>query len=319
MTIKITIGVCSYKNPQGLAKLIRSLVMQKFDTSRYQVQLLVIDNDCTGANRDLIESMRAAVPFPIEFIEESRKGVCFARNAAIRAAIESACEAFIFVDDDEYAPETWLAAMLGTLETTQTDLVMGPVHGVIAPEVKHWLVNSRVFDKYVYNKKTGDDIDIAYTCNTLLTRKLLQALGPTFHPEFNLTGGEDSFYFTRARIMGYRFTWCLEAVIHEDIPAERVSLRWIGKRNFRAGTTRARSRFMLGDSSLKTVFQIIANGFSYIAHGLLNGIQGILLRDSSIGVKFFTRIAFGCGHLLGLFGFTVKEYDKDYRSHGAAN
>lgn len=83
---------------------------------------------------------------------------------------------------------------------------------------------------------SGHRLHTAPTNNTLLLRDTwLRAGAPLFDSSFSALGGEDSDFFRGIRKSGAAVLFCAEAVVYEDVPAERLSLRWVRRRAIRTG------------------------------------------------------------------------------------
>jgi succinoglycan biosynthesis protein ExoM len=56
-----------------------------------------------------------------------------------------------------------------------------------------------------------------------------------FPSEFRYTGGEDVVFFRRLHSAGIRMAWSDDAVVFEEISAERASIGWLRRRWYRLG------------------------------------------------------------------------------------
>ena len=50
-----------------------------------------------------------------------------------------------------------------------------------------------------------------------------------------MSGGEDADFFFRLHLAGRRLVWCDEAVVTEQVPSSRLTLKWLRQRGFRSG------------------------------------------------------------------------------------
>jgi GT2 family glycosyltransferase len=116
----ITVVVCTRERPDALARCLDSLLLQQYPTYR----ILVVDNaPVTDATAEVVHA--AARRGPIEYLLESKAGLSFARNSAVRAA---AGQILAWIDDDEVADPNWLAEVARALdEHPDADVVSGVI------------------------------------------------------------------------------------------------------------------------------------------------------------------------------------------------
>lgn len=304
---KIAIGVITCERPQGLRRLLASLSRQKVgEADAGEWLVIVVDNDLTGANKEVVAEAMAQHGLPVLFVEEPQRGIPFARNACVRAALANDYAALIFVDDDEEAPEGWLAAMLGMWRESAADCVTGPVEAILPDKAPCWAVKSGAFNKQ-YPYPRGQAVRQAFTNNTLVSRAVLETMGPEgFDLSFRYSGSSDIHYFMRVHKEGFKILWCPEAVIYEHVPPSRLRYAWIIRRGFRAGAGDAISRMKI-DRSLRTVAYVLGLAAARCAIG---GAQVMLCpftrwRGLITGTR---RFASGIGTLMGLCGVNYQEY-----------
>jgi GT2 family glycosyltransferase len=109
--IDLSIIVSTYNRRQTLARAIDSLLDQRVPASlRYEI--IVVDNNCTDATRELIANYVRSFPARVRYAFESRPGVSNGRNAGVRAA-RGAIVAF--TDDDNVVSKTWVATIAALL------------------------------------------------------------------------------------------------------------------------------------------------------------------------------------------------------------
>jgi hypothetical protein len=74
------------------------------------------------------------------------------------------------------------------------------------------------------------------TGNCLITRRVFEGLAnASFDPAFNFLGGGDTEFFTRCRKAGFKFHWCHEASINEQVTPNRLTLGWVLRRSIATG------------------------------------------------------------------------------------
>ena len=172
-----------------------------------------------------------------------------ARNAALRAAAD--LEVLVFIDDDETPEPEWLSVMLGAHARLggAADHGTGPAHarararalgqsgaGDGPPPLPHrhrrWRRPARA------------------TCSS--TSRTSVATGITFDDELGIAGGSDHLFTKQLRRTGGAIYWCDEAVVHELVPADRLTGRWTLRRGYRSGSATVRVDLMLADTIRRT-------------------------------------------------------------------
>jgi hypothetical protein len=74
------------------------------------------------------------------------------------------------------------------------------------------------------------------TGNCLITRRVFEGLAnASFDAAFNFLGGGDTEFFTRCRKAGFKFYWCHEASINEQVTPNRLTLGWVLRRSIATG------------------------------------------------------------------------------------
>jgi hypothetical protein len=137
--------------------------------------------------------------------------------------------------DDEWPEKQWLQELLRIQRATGADVVGGPVVPHFARLGTCW-TNFRSY--YGSDQKLPDGArGVIYGAGNVLVRpSCFEALMPEpFDPVFALTGGEDLTFFQRLARKGFPMYWSAQAVVHEDVPPGRMTMRWLKDRQRRRG------------------------------------------------------------------------------------
>lgn len=268
------------------------------------MRIVVVDNDSAESSAEVVKAAR--VPYPIEWAVEAEPGIPFARERSVQLAWDD--DALIFVDDDEIAPPGWLDTLLTAWRTSGADVVTGPVRGLLPPDAPEWARHSDVYDS-TGKHRTGDELDKAYTNNTLVAQRVYHTVSPGFHPAFRFTGSSDLHFFLQVHQAGFRIVWCEEAVIEEEVPLSRTSVRWLIRRAFRSGS---------GDTISRRLIRPGAGSFLYAAllaaarvgSGIGYLLGGIVLARKRYLLKGVRRVFSGVGSFAGLVGVNYDEYKR---------
>src|SRR5690348_16916466 len=220
----ITVCICTYKRPQMLSGLLKTL--ERLETEgRFTYSVLVIDNDPNMSARPVADEFRRISAVPIDYHMETSKGIPVARN---RAVTEAKGTFIAFVDDDEFTTPDWLVRLYTTARDLGVAGVLGPVrpHFPVAPP--DWIVKAGIFNRPSFKTGTKLDWPDTRTGNVLLNREIFSDPRNLFNPKIG--HGEDKDFFRRMIGQGYSFVWCEEAAVYETEPAERLKRAYFLKR-----------------------------------------------------------------------------------------
>jgi GT2 family glycosyltransferase len=123
----ITVVVCTHERPDGLEACLRSLLVQVYP--RFSV--LVVDNaPVTDRSKAVVDRFASSA---ISYVIEERKGLSWARMAALEAAGGGI---LAWIDDDETADPHWLAELARAFHEHPE---AGAVSGIVVPgELETW-------------------------------------------------------------------------------------------------------------------------------------------------------------------------------------
>lgn len=215
--------------PASLAVALRSILSQ---VGAPAFEVVVVDNDVAPSARATVEALAPETPLAIRYVHEARSGVAHARNSGVNAA---RAPRIVFLDDDEEAPQGWLAEIARVADETGADVVFGPVRGRAPDTVgRHRAYLERFFSRL--GPETSGLIANYYGCgNSLIRRAALPDPHQPFDPVRNLIGGEDDLLFGRMQAAGARFAWAADAWVHEDPVPARLNLNYALRRAFAYG------------------------------------------------------------------------------------
>lgn len=226
----IDVCVCTFRR-RSLATTLASIAAQR--DVRFAVRVIVADNDDRPSAVPIVEAARSR-GLDVLYVHAPARNISVARNACLAAATG---ELLAFIDDDEVAQDTWLAGLVAALDTAPgTAAAFGPVRAIYPDGAPGW---ARTADLHSTRAvRTAAGIDTGYTSNAVVRRAALGGL--TFDVSLGRSGGEDTDFFTRLHRLGRRFTDAPEAIVTEEVTADRLTTRWLATRAFRSGQTHAR-------------------------------------------------------------------------------
>jgi succinoglycan biosynthesis protein ExoM len=169
-----------------------------------------------------------------------------------------------------------------------TDIVVGPVRPAFPPGIAVPAYARRIYERDA-RSATGQAIEWSGIGNSLLRRDRCFAAAVPFDPQFGLSGGEDTIFLARLRERGRRLVWCAEAVVTEDIPADKLTPSYLLRRAFRSGQTTAFLPSALARPRWGAVLrwmlvgaaQMCVYGVGSIAQISIGGLHPVTLRNSS--------------------------------------
>lgn len=301
---KVVICVISYRRPNGLARLLTALDRQIFERSPTpELTLLVVDNDPEGSAAPVCEVARATLTIPVEYRLESRRGIPYARNAAVEHVGASA-DLIAFVDDDEVPEPSWLDALITAQADYQADVVTGPVIAEFEDPPPAWVVKGGFFNRE--RRPTGSQVTVARTGNVLIRTSVFGAMHPAFDERLALTGGSDTHFFLRVWRAGFKLIWADDAIIREWVVGSRITVPYVLRRSYRIGNTRGicerdfgRARGQQSVGALRAAWWI-AKGVSSLPVAAFRGTHAVLLSARGICI--------GAGYFAGRIGVRFEEY-----------
>lgn len=290
----IAVCVATLKRTEGLRRLLEAL---KAQTVSERTIVVVVDNDVQGSAEPVCADFPGVV-----YAHQPVRGIPQARNTALRIAKEQGADWVAFVDDDEQPDPAWLAALRAAADRFRAEVVQGRVVPRFESDPPAWILKESLFERI--QAETGDLLPFAATNATLASMKVFDAVGG-FEEAWALIGGTDTLLFARASRAGFRTVWCDEAVVFEDVGADRANLRWLCRRALRIGITQSLvKRALFGAEGLHKGQAVL--GLKVALGGFwrcLPGTKSPCSRPMALRMGFL-----GLGLTLGAMGVEYAEY-----------
>lgn len=317
--LRLAICACTYRRPEGLSAMLDGIARQTFSTMPAPILHVVIaDNECSDETREICVAFEQRSGVPVTYVGEPRRGISFARNACLDN-VPDGFDFFASIDDDEIADPDWLERLLEAQAATGADVVQGPVIPSFPPGTPDWLVKGEFFGRprrgwmgAPLHREEYQELDYAGAGNALVRVSAVSRLGLRFDPDLALIGGEDSQFFRTMVAEGCRIVYAPRARVHETVPAERATVWYRLKLEFRIGYTRAAQgarrkkrkpmrwlRARWHDSGPEK----IASGLGLL---IRNGLAGRL--DKDMALVGGMRIAYGLGQFAHAVGIDYAPY-----------
>ena len=229
---RVALCICTHARPAGLRKALEHVAKLRFAGA---LRVIVVDNHPAQAGMEVCASVRG-YPHSLVWLHEPEPGISAARNAAVRAALTEPVDFIAMIDDDGWPEPHWLNALLACQAQRDAAIVCGPIEPAFEMPPPFWAAGGEHF-RYGTNPKTS---------NVLFRARLFHERDyPWFDPGFNRSGGEDTHFVRQARHAGAVFAGCSGARVHETVPRERLTLRYVAARAFRNGSVNVRSERLL--------------------------------------------------------------------------
>jgi len=287
---EISVCVCTYRRPDLLRRLLQSLARQ--DTGGlFTFSLVVVDNDVSRSAEPVVRECAAESNVSLTYVVEPQQNIALARNRAIANAHGNYVA---FIDDDEFAPTSWLLTLFCAAVEYRVDGVLGPVKPHFDEQPPDWVIKGRFHDRQTYPTGLVIDRGKGRTGNVLLKRHLFEGEPAPFRPEFR--SGEDQDFFGRMIEKGHVFIWCHEAMVSEVVPPIRWRRSFMLRRALLCGAT----------SLLHPTFgarDVAKSAIAVPAYGIRLPFALLMGHD-----KFMTLLVRLCDHagrLLAVFGVHV--------------
>jgi hypothetical protein len=233
--IDISVVILTQRRPEGLELAVRS-VLRQTAAGQVAVELVIVDNDQLPSARSLVARLAAEAPFPVIFVHEPRAGVAHARNTALMRA---RARFVAFLDDDEEAPDDWLAELLAAQARFDADVVFGRVRGIIPDQV----TRHRAYLTAFFSREGPAEAQLIaepFGCGNSLLRVAALPSPTPFSTARNEIGGEDNLLFQTMKAAGARFVWSPDASVWEDPVPGRLTLAYALRRAFAYGQAPSR-------------------------------------------------------------------------------
>lgn len=296
MASLISVCIATHRRPEGLDRLLTSMAAQ---SGAPPFDVIVVDNDKTGSGERVAARHRGRLA--LSYLVEPVRGLARVRNRAVA----SAGTPFIaFIDDDEWAPPEWLAAMYGVANDFGADAVIGGVEQVFDEGVPDYIRSCGLFDNP--QRRNGAVVPwyLTRTSNALIRRESLPDVFAPFSTDFDLLGGEDLELFRRMIDDGARFV-AAEVNVFESRPFARANLRWVLRRAMRNGGTFGAVEW--GQSDRRTSARRLGKaGVEAMRHAAR--VVGLWNKDRLSSGRHIVRTCEEVGKILHLAGIRIEEY-----------
>ncbi len=245
MPITVTVAIPTHNRAATLRATLDSIAALQWPAGAVvDAECLVIDNRSTDATAAVVASFEHAAPLRVRRVFEERLGSSFARN---RAVAESRADVILFIDDDAIADPRWALEMLAEMDRRGLDAACGMVLPRWSVAPPRWLGPSLWVKLAVHDRRAIESAPAAsaetlanyFSANVGFRRAALERYG-TFREDLGVVGGdpisgEDTELFARIIAGGGKMGFAPLAIVHHQIPAERMTRAYLRRKSFAFG------------------------------------------------------------------------------------
>jgi len=230
--VKITVILCTYNRSRSLAKTLQSLAASTVPDS-VTWEILVVDNNSNDQTREVVEEFSHRYPGRFRYLFEPRQGKSYALNAGTR---EAQGDVLAFTDDDVTVEPAWLQNLTAALDGGEWAGAAGRTLPPSSVSPPHWLAlegpysMASILALFDRGPEARELTEAPFGANMALRRAMFEKhggfrtdLGPTAGSEIR---GEDTEYCQRLMKAGERLRYEPLAVVHHEIPDNRLKKKY---------------------------------------------------------------------------------------------
>ena len=228
-------------------------------------EVIVVDDGTRDGTEDVAARHGARLLRP-----ESGHGPNAARNTGIRAA---RAELVALVDDDVYAPPSWLAAMIeGATRHPEADALGGPIRARLEGPAPRGCGRE---DPPITSLDLGPadrEVELVWSANMALRRAAFERVGPL--DERFSTGGDEEEWLHRLRDSGGRVVYVAAAALDHRRAGDDARLRSLMRSAYRRGRNmRAYDRMRDRAPAIRRELRVLAGcGWHTMSHACPQGL-----------------------------------------------
>lgn len=304
----VTVAVLTFLRPQHIGRIARACLLQLDDLPELgcQGRLLVVDNDPQASASAAV----AELDDPrVTYVVEPTPGIAAGRDRALRESMRS--DLLCFIDDDQRPAPNWLAQLVSTWQREAAAAVTGSISLNFAAALDPWIEAGGFFDRR--RSPTGTTVPAASSAHLLLDLHKVRAWKLGFPADLGPFGGEDTL-LTRQLARRDRVIFCAESEVVEQVPADRISRRWVLARAFSHGNTSGLIDVAMSRRGTTARARTAAGGLVRVIGGSGQALVGAFVRSDRWQARGLRATCRGAGMTLAGVGVAYREYGHSGRS-----
>lgn len=244
----VAVCICTYRRPDVLRRLLVRLVDDVADLgNRARVGVVVVDDDPERSAASVVAEFEDRFELRLHGRTSGSGDISKARNLAIDTG-RSIGEWLAIVDDDCMPDVGWLRNLLAVQAATGADCVSGACIDEAPPGAPDWLTREP-FLEMPLDLPDGAPIEMGHLKNTMVRASLTGPGKVRFRDELGVSSGEDAVFFFDLHDLDVTHVFASKALVREQVPLERSTLRYQLRRAFWYGNTQAVTTQYAGTSS----------------------------------------------------------------------
>ncbi len=245
--IRVVVAMLTYRRPDLLDESLAALANLTMPESA-DVSFLIVDNDPDASARALVEERAARFPVALDYVVEPEPGIPAARNRALDEAITRGANLLCFTDDDVQPRVDWLDSLVRCARSTGAAMTFGAVRFMPwSDTTSRWQraiaagigARATVLERYAARYAARGQVVVGATSNCAIDADWAASYGIRFDTAMRESGGSDTAFREAVRRSGGTLVWSADAIVDEQLPAERLSLRYQFRRAVAHGATTA--------------------------------------------------------------------------------
>ena len=297
----VAVCICTYRRTDALRRLLERLVDDAEQVGdRARVGVVVIDDDPDRSATATVEAFADRFEQGVRLGASGTGNIARARNLALDRGREVA-DWIACIDDDCLPDPGWMGHLVDAQRDRSADCVSGACVDEAPPGAPPWLTDEP-FLEGPRDLPDGAPIEVGHIKNTLVRSSLVGPGGVRFREALGVVGGEDTIFFRDMHAQDVAHVFAARAVVREQVPLERTSLRYQLRRRFWYGNTEAVVTLLAGRSSrVRVALGGIRRSLGALRH-LVPSARGWWWR---YGIAEVLR---GVGRVLGAAGVRVDHH-----------
>lgn len=275
----ISVCICTYKRAH-ISQTLASINALNLPQS-CELEIVVVDNDEALFAKPLVAQAKAEFNYPLYYFQHSAQNISAARNLCLEKA---SGDWIALLDDDEIADPNWLLNLYQAAQQYQADIVCGQVVSTYPAGTEQWVIDGGFFDRKRH--PNGTELSSCAANCTLFKRDKIQ--GRQFDLSYGKTGGEDAEFFNALHNQGCKIVYCDDAIVSEEVEANRLNIRYLVTRKMRIGATYSKYRFAQQNAFQKLFYVAKNSGLALLS--LISTLFCLPLGKAVYYHKFLTFI-----------------------------
>lgn len=249
----VAVCICTYRRPEVLRRLLERLLDDVADLGgRARVGVAVVDDDPDRSATPVIDEFADRFELKLHGRASGAGDISKARNLAIDTGREIG-DWLAIIDDDCMPDVGWLRNLLAVQAANDADCVSGACIDEAPPGAPAWLTDEPFLEQPA-DLPDGAPVEIGHLKNTLVRASLTGPGKVRFRDELGVSSGEDAVFFFDLHENDITHVFASKAVVREQVPVERSTLRYQLRRAYWYGNTQAVTTQYAGTSSRPRLF-----------------------------------------------------------------